>query len=158
MENIKLEMKIHAILNYYKLIKLENLTKNEKYDVFKLCGGEESFNNFINDYYEEEFEGINNNCDMSSKLKEYISLIVAGKYSYSIMLLKELRDSSWLNDVEPLIDGNENIFDTVIRNASSDVRRKLLVGHTVFDKKDASVNLVINSYLSESVDLVKKLK
>lgn len=128
-ENVKLEKEIDAILNYFKLILVEQVTKNKSLEAFKLLNGVDMFKKLEKDIVSGFIELDDTNYKLYQRLIEKMKESEKVKYSFSPLFVFAGKDEAenerkinWLSDVEMDVNCiHKSFIDTVRENCSEDV-------------------------------------
>ena len=115
----KKEKELDCIIDYFKLVYIERLTKDRDYATFKMLDGDKIFERLEINNEEGLFSFSTKNFDLLNDLKNKLGIVLSS--SYSLSYKKQFTELDWLTNVMEYIDINERVYDSLINNASYDV-------------------------------------
>ena len=124
-ENTKYVSELTTALAYYKLIYVESLTKDKSLDSFILLGGED----YLDKVIREDSDNISletTNLYMMKKFNRLIKTATTGRVSLSNIILKDINNLGWLDEIISEIDPSEKLRDTICGSCSYEVYDKII--------------------------------
>ena len=115
----KREKELDCIIDYFKLVYIERLTKDRDYATFKMLDGDKIFERLEINNEEGLFSFSAKNFDLLNDLKNKLGIVLSS--SYSLSYKKQFTELDWLTNVMEYIDINERAYDSLINNASYDI-------------------------------------
>lgn len=138
----ELEKKTQAIIDYFKLVYIEKLTKDKNIDAFKMLDGENLLNKVI-DNNENSLISLNHTnfnfiTDLKSKLEEVNSIKISSSLAYSFSNL------GWLEELITELKADETGYDTIFENAPTEVFDNIFSKDFTMNIKYSKERIMIN--------------
>lgn len=156
--DIKIESAILTTLNYYKLLYIENLTKDKDYSVFEMLGGTKAFNRLLNDVNNSLFSFDYLNFDIVTNFKNDISKITTIQTSNSPILTKELNNIDWIEDVIAFIEPSDRVCDSILLNSNLEVFNKMVSVESTLRFSQYNKKYLMNKKIDDVKKMIKKYK
>lgn len=157
-EDLRLEKDILVVLNYYKLLYIEKLTKDKDYSVFQMLNGMKIFNKLVSDINGGAFSFEYSNFDIINNFKIRLERFNGEKISASPILTKELENIDWVDDVISFVEPSDKVCDSILVNANPEVFDKMVSVETRLRFSSYNKKYLMNKKFSDVKKLLKKNK
>ena len=145
-ECVDLEKRVDAVLNYYKLLFVEDDCMDKCFDTFLRLDGEQLFNTLLSDIKEGYIELDNSHTlTLLSFILCFIE-IKQQRHSINPLTTKKLKNVDWLFQYANKLSSegrlNDKLSDTILENANSEIFANILKDNEIF-KDTKSYNLYL---------------